>query len=464
MALANPQAAPALVGSSAATRTLDDDITAASRSDAKVLITGESGVGKDVAARLIHARSPRARQTLVTINCAGLPDIAARVRALRPRQGQLHRRAIATSRACSRWPTAAPSSSTKSARCRCGCRRCCSASSRPARSSGSAADRQVSRVDVRVICATHRDLRLRVREGTFREDLFYRLNVIHIHIPPLRERREDVRDLARSTSSTQFAEHHGVAPPVPTPRRWRCCWPTTGRATSASCATCSSAWCCDAPDVVTPDDLPRELRLGPGAVSSRRPPTGRSRKPGPASPAGCLAGCSSAANRSGTWCATPFLAHDLTRQQIRDVIQAGLEQCQGRYNALTELFNMPKRDYRRFLGALKKFDCLVSAPIRAGVRKQSRTPTSDRLERAEPARGRQQRSIQRACRSRWCRSSRARPGSSSRASARRRSAGSSRRRRRSARPTRGRRSTPPTVWREPAGTVRVTTIGAPASR
>jgi hypothetical protein len=60
---------------------------------------------------------------------------------------------------------------------------------------------------------------------------------------------------------------------------------------------------------------------------------------------------------------TPFLAHDLTRQQIRDVVQAGLEQCQGRYNVLTELFNMPNRDYRRFLAALKTFDCLVSAPI-----------------------------------------------------------------------------------------------------
>jgi transcriptional regulator with AAA-type ATPase domain len=59
----------------------------------------------------------------------------------------------------------------------------------------------------------------------------------------------------------------------------------------------------------------------------------------------------------------PFLAHDLTRQQMRDVIQSGLDQCEGRYSALTELFNMPKRDHRRFLGALKKFDCLVPSPV-----------------------------------------------------------------------------------------------------
>src|SRR4029453_4627780 len=64
----------ALLGSSAATKALDGDITAAGRSGAKVLITGESGVGKEVAARMVHERSPRARQTLVTINCAGLPD------------------------------------------------------------------------------------------------------------------------------------------------------------------------------------------------------------------------------------------------------------------------------------------------------------------------------------------------------------------------------------------------------
>ena len=84
----------------------------------------------------------------------------------------------------------------------------------------------------------------------------------------------------------------------------------------------------------------------------------------------------------------PFLAHDLTRQQLRDVIQAGLEQCQGRYNALTELFNMPKRDYRRFLGALKKFDCLVSAPVGTGAGARRRSGCASPGARAPPrARG-----------------------------------------------------------------------------
>ena len=63
-----------LIGESALTLALDEDIRMAARSDAKVLITGESGVGKEVAAQLIHTRSHRARFPLVTINCAGVPD------------------------------------------------------------------------------------------------------------------------------------------------------------------------------------------------------------------------------------------------------------------------------------------------------------------------------------------------------------------------------------------------------
>jgi DNA-binding NtrC family response regulator len=115
-------------------------------------------------------------------------------------------------------------------------------------------------------------------------------------------------------------------------------------------------------EVVTPDDLPKDLRLGPiGPTVVLGEPAGEETRAGLTRR---LLGRMVVRGES-FWDVVyaPFLAHDLTRQQLRDVIQAGLDQCQGRYNALTELFNMPKRDYRRFLGALKKYDCLVAAPV-----------------------------------------------------------------------------------------------------
>ena len=311
------------------------------------------------------------------------------------------------------------------------------------------ADRQVSRVDVRVICATHRDLRQRVREGTFREDLFYRLNVVHIHIPPLRERREDVRDLLQHFLA-HFAEHHGVTVPVPTPEGLALLlgydWPGNVR----ELRNVLERVVLRRSDVVTPDDLPRELQAR--ADRPRRRPRDGPIEETRAALTRRLMGRMLVRGES-FWDVVyaPFLAHDLTRQQLRDVIQAGLDQCQGRYNALTELFNMPKRDYRRFLGALKKFDCLVAAPVGPEPERDDDAATAERAARAadasaeaRPEVGADGRHVSSAaCRFRWCRWSRARPGSSSRASARRRSAGSTRRRRRTARPSRARRSPPP---------------------
>ncbi|MEO5822611.1 MAG: sigma-54 dependent transcriptional regulator [Vicinamibacteraceae bacterium] len=357
---ADPQAAPTLVGSSAATRALDDDITAASRSDAKVLITGESGVGKDVAARLIHGRSTRGRQTMVTINCAGLPDSLLETELFGHVKGSFtdaHRDRPGLLQVANRGTIFLDEVGEMSLRMQALLLRFLETGE----IQQVGADRQGARVDVRVICATHRDLRQRVRDGTFREDLFYRLNVVHIHILPIRERREDLRDLMQHFL-VQFAEHHGAAAPVPTPEATTLLlgydWPGNVR----ELRNVLERMVLRRVDVVTPEDLPRELRLGPagpamsatdGAPEETR--NGLTRR---------LMGRMLVRGES-FWevVYAPFLAHDLTRQQLRDVIQAGLDQCQGRYNALTELFNMPKRDYRRFLGALKKFDCLVASPV-----------------------------------------------------------------------------------------------------
>jgi DNA-binding NtrC family response regulator len=360
MPIADPQAVPALVGSSAATRALDGDITAASRSDAKVLITGESGVGKDVAARLIHGRSTRTRQTLVTINCAGLPDSLLETELFGHVKGSFtdaHRDRPGLLQVANRGTIFLDEVGEMSLRMQALLLRFLETGE----IQQVGADRQGARVDVRVICATHRDLRQRVRDGTFREDLFYRLNVVHIHILPIRERREDVRDLIQHFL-VHFAEHHGVTAPVPTPAALALLldydWPGNVR----ELRNVLERMVLRRVDVVMPEDLPRELRLGPSVA-----PPSASDGPPEETRAGLtrrLMGRMLVRGES-FWDVVyaPFLAHDLTRQQMRDVIQAGLDQCQGRYNALTELFNMPKRDYRRFLGALKKFDCLVASPV-----------------------------------------------------------------------------------------------------
>jgi DNA-binding NtrC family response regulator len=352
---------PTLVGSSAATHALDGDITAASRSDAKVLITGESGVGKDVAARLIHARGPRARQTLVTINCAGLPDSLLETELFGHVKGSFtdaHRDRPGLLQVANRGTIFLDEVGEMTLRMQALLLRFLETGE--VQQVG-AADRQVARVDVRVICATHRDLRLRVREGTFREDLFYRLNVVHIHILPIRERRDDLRDLA-AHFFTYFAEHHGIPIPTPTPESWALLlgydWPGNVR----ELRNVLERVVLRRLEVVTPEDLPRELRLGAAATqpsSSDSPP-----EETPSAVAHRLLG-RMLVRKESFWevVHAPLLAHDLTRQNVRDVVQAGLERCQGRYNALVELFNMPKRDYRRFLGALKKFDCLVAAPV-----------------------------------------------------------------------------------------------------
>ena len=103
---------------------------------------------------------------------------------------------------------AARSSSTRSARCRSRCRPSCCASSRPAASSRSAAAAP-EKVDVRFVCATNRDPLAEVEAGRFREDLYYRLYVVPIELPPLRERGEDVLLIARALPAPDSAEEEG---------------------------------------------------------------------------------------------------------------------------------------------------------------------------------------------------------------------------------------------------------------
>src|SRR5437870_8195582 len=170
---------------------LKDEIERVARSDAKVLVTGESGVGKEVVAREIHARSPRANRPFVPVNCAGLPEtlleseLFGHVKgsftgAYRDKPGKLE--------AANGGTVLLDEVGEMTLRMQGLLLRFLETGE--LQKVGS--ERSAGTVNVRIIAATNRSLTELIRLGQFREDLFYRLNVIHLILPPLRERRDDM--------------------------------------------------------------------------------------------------------------------------------------------------------------------------------------------------------------------------------------------------------------------------------
>ena len=160
-----------------------------------VLVAGETGTGKELAARAIHDASPRRNQRFVAINCSAIPEtlleaeLFGHVRgaftgAVANRQGRVEQANRGTL-FLDEVGTMSPALQAKLLRVL------------QAREFERVGDSQTIKVDVRVIAATNSDLKRMVEGGTFREDLFYRLNVIPVRIPPLRERRADIPLLAQ---------------------------------------------------------------------------------------------------------------------------------------------------------------------------------------------------------------------------------------------------------------------------
>ncbi|MCB1008475.1 MAG: sigma 54-interacting transcriptional regulator [Acidobacteria bacterium] len=164
-------------------------------SDANVLITGESGTGKEVIARALHAHSPRSAGPFVAVNCAALPEdlleseLFGHVRgaftgAVRDRVGRLEM-AQGGTLFLDEAGEIPPAMQVKLLRV---------LQERVFERVGESAPRKL---DARIVAATNRDPREAIREGLLREDLYYRLRVVPIHVPPLRERREDIELIAR---------------------------------------------------------------------------------------------------------------------------------------------------------------------------------------------------------------------------------------------------------------------------
>jgi transcriptional regulator with GAF, ATPase, and Fis domain len=341
------------IARSEAMRTLETDVNHAARSDAKVLITGETGTGKEVIARLIHQRSPRASSPMVTLNCAGLPDslleseLFGHVKgsftgAYRDKPGLLETAPNGTvfldevGEMSPRMQVVLLRFLETGEIQRIG------------------ADRAHARVNVRLITATNRNLEAEVAAGTFREDLFFRLNVIRLTIPPLRERVDDIMPLVQYYVQW-YSQAHRIPAPELTPETvavltaYR--WPGNVRELRN---VIERVVLKSGGRTVRPVDLPSELTRVSGhpALSTAADRTPRS------SQADELAARMLKHGESFWSVVYPiFMSRDLTRADLRRVIQIGLEETRGNYRVLVESFNMPATDYKRFLSFLRKHDC-----------------------------------------------------------------------------------------------------------
>jgi DNA-binding NtrC family response regulator len=185
-----------IVGGSKAMRRVIDQATQLARVDTTVLITGESGTGKEILAKAIHYNSPRSGKPFVVINCGAIPDMLLESELFGYRKGAF---TGATINKTGKFEAADggtvlldeigelhPQLQAKVLRVV------------EENEIDAIGENRPRKVDVRIIAATNRDLRQMAANGQFRQDLFYRLSVAPLHLPPLRERREDIPLLVRS--------------------------------------------------------------------------------------------------------------------------------------------------------------------------------------------------------------------------------------------------------------------------
>jgi len=264
-----------LIGESQAMQAVYRMIEAVSENKSTVLVSGESGTGKDLVARTIHERGPLAAHPFVAINCAGLSETLLDSQLFGHRRGAF---------------TGAVSDHDGVFRAAAGGTLFLDELSEiplalQAKFLRAVEEREVTPlgsslpvpVDVRLIAATNRDLAAEVHAGRFRSDLFYRLNVVHIELPPLRARPEDIPPLVEHFIR-RFSRQYQVAPKRVTAEALEqlrtYVWPGNIRELQNAI---ERAFALSAADTITPDDLPAAVTgwvpPEPGGLDSTELPT-----------------------------------------------------------------------------------------------------------------------------------------------------------------------------------------------
>ena len=361
---------PILLGESEAIDALRADIASAARTQAKVLITGETGVGKEVVARLIHNQSARSRQPFMAVNCSGIPETLLASELFGHARGSFtgaYRDKVGLIRQADRGTLFLDELGEMSLSMQAMLLRF----SETGEVQTVGQDSPVARADVRLITATNRDLREQIAAGEFREDLYYRLNVIHIRIPPLRERGRDVVLLFRYFLR-KASEAHRLPPPELSAEAEQLVlayqWPGNVRELRNVTERIALR---DSNRPIVPDDLPGEIRDSL-VTEGRSVQVAATEAPSAAVTHGehvaqhlwdrLMSG-------GDFWevVQKPYRAHEVTRAELAALIDRGLQETRGSYRALVRLFNMPPSDYKRFHAFLYQQNCnLPVGPYRSG--------------------------------------------------------------------------------------------------
>ena len=339
-------AEPGLVVASRAMTELLSIAERAARSPAKVLITGESGVGKDIVAHFIHNQSLRKAAPFVAVNCAGLTETLLESELFGHVKGSFtgaYRDKRGKIQLAHRGTLFLDEVGEMSLRMQALLLRFLENGEIQAVGS----DLPQARVDVRVVAATNRNLEEHVAAGHFREDLLYRLRVIHLHVPPLRERPEDVQALARHFLARAGRDVRFTDEALLAFQRYR--WP--GNVRELLNVVEQLTWLSQ-DGVVELEHLPVSMRK----VSNPAVPVDDRRRQ-------VADDLYDAVVRQGAsfWehVYPMFLARDITRHDLRELVRLGLRESRGRYKAMLTLFGMPAGDYRRFMNFLAAHGCGV---------------------------------------------------------------------------------------------------------
>jgi two-component system, NtrC family, response regulator AtoC len=341
-----------IIGSSKPMQTIYETIESVAKSDANVLIVGESGTGKELIANAIHYQSLRSKKPFIKVNCAALPKELIESELFGHTKGAftgahadkegLVQHAAGGSLMLDEIAEMPIELQPKLLRV---------LQERSYRKIGS---EKTYAVDFRLVCSTNRPPADAIRDGLLRDDLFYRISTITIHVPPLRERSEDIQ-LLTDHFLHMYAQKYerpitGVSQAA-YQRLFSHAWPGNVRELQnviermlIRCRT----------EVIGVEDVPAKIReMKPASVA----PFAERRR----TIVDDLYQRMTTEQHSFWTTVYPlYMQREITRTSVRDVVRRGLQDSNGSYKIVARLFNMEQSDYKKFLNFLRKHHCQPS--------------------------------------------------------------------------------------------------------